>query len=459
MWWIWTIACLQPDRGPASGDFEVETTLSEVALTTVLVRFETPSPTTAHVRYSEPGTSELTRTTETTGPSIHHTVALTGNAAGGVVSWEAVATDERDHTTTSGVQATLVPWPSTLTPLDLDIRDEERSELATGHLLFSQYDRQRDHSFATIVNGHGAVVWLSADTGDDVKINRARLGRDGQSVLFSQYHWELRKDLGEIVRVSLDGTTTTTTRATEQHHDFVELPDHELAWLSYVYDDVVLPGDDDPLPLATDAVRTAPEGTEGAGTRKLFDMLEDWPESPGWSCDHMELGKFVPNRYEWTHSNSIAYIDEEHAFLVLARYIDQLVKIDANTGEILWRMGPGGDFELLSGTWFDHPHFSDAWPGGVLMYDNRNHSERASRAVEYHYDEDAMTVEQVWSHTEPGHRMTTFLGDASRLPGGNVVITWSALGTIQEVTRDGEVVFELHTKNVPGRSAWVGGLW
>ncbi len=34
------------------------------------------------------------------------------------------------------------------------------------------------------------------------------------------------------------------------------------------------------------------------------------------------------------------------------------------------------------------------------------------------------------------------LGDARRLPGGNVLISWTVLGLMQEQTPDGQVVWE-----------------
>ena len=38
------------------------------------------------------------------------------------------------------------------------------------------------------------------------------------------------------------------------------------------------------------------------------------------------------------------------------------------------------------------------------------------------------------------------MGDVYRLPNGNTLITWSALGQIDEVTPDGEVVWRLRSE-------------
>jgi hypothetical protein len=109
------------------------------------------------------------------------------------------------------------------------------------------------------------------------------------------------------------------------------------------------------------------------------------------------------------------------------------------------------------------------------MYDNGNHRAAAfeppleteySRAVMYSVDEEAMTVEQVWSYGEPAGEDSFFssaMSDADWLPNtGNVLIANGLLlpedrdrilAQILEVAPDGTRLFEL---NVGGTAP---GTW
>ena len=56
-----------------------------------------------------------------------------------------------------------------------------------------------------------------------------------------------------------------------------------------------------------------------------------------------------------------------------------------------------------------------------------------SRIVEYAYDEQAMTVEEVWSYPEPSGDSTNLMGDAKKLENGHVLASWADIGIFQEI--------------------------
>jgi hypothetical protein len=67
----------------------------------------------------------------------------------------------------------------------------------------------------------------------------------------------------------------------------------------------------------------------------------------------------APQAHDWLHANALYYWPQTKDILWSSRHQDWVMKIDYNdgagTGNILWRMGPEGDFT------FDNT-FSDAWP-------------------------------------------------------------------------------------------------
>jgi hypothetical protein len=137
--------------------------------------------------------------------------------------------------------------------------------------------------------------------------------------------------------------------------------------------------------------------------------------------------------YDWTHGNGMVHTGDDDVILLSMRHQDWIIAIDHPSGEILWRFGEEGDFELLEGTWFYHQH-SPQWQddGSLLLYDNAvgnpqlDDLEVESRAVRYALDYDAMTATQVWDSLDGAPYISPVAGDADRTPGGNVLVLDSA---------------------------------
>jgi hypothetical protein len=137
--------------------------------------------------------------------------------------------------------------------------------------------------------------------------------------------------------------------------------------------------------------------------------------------------------FDWTHGNGMQHTAEDDVILLSMRHQDWILAIDHESGEVLWRLGPEGDFELLEGTWFYHQHSPQWQPDGtLLLYDNALGNpdvpllESESRAVRYALDFDAMTATQVWDSREGPRYLSAVAGDADRTPSGNVLVLDSA---------------------------------
>ena len=66
---------------------------------------------------------------------------------------------------------------------------------------------------------------------------------------------------------------------------------------------------------------------------------------------------------DWTHANSISWSPADGNLLVSLRNQDLAIKIDyangTGDGHVIWRLGPGGDFQINStapSPWFSHQH-------------------------------------------------------------------------------------------------------
>jgi len=132
----------------------------------------------------------------------------------------------------------------------------------------------------------------------------------------------------------------------------------------------------------------------------------------------------------------------------------QIMKIDRQTGDVLWTLGgDDNEFELI-GAEADLSHFGGHATyrianGNFLMYDNGSRRGGGSSKVhEYTLDEINLTATHVWSWEPPTPIAAWHRGNAQRLPNGNTFIGWGGasgdhIPAATEVTPEGEIVFEL----------------
>ena len=94
-------------------------------------------------------------------------------------------------------------------------------------------------------------------------------------------------------------------------------------------------------------------------TNVLGDVIVDLDTSlqPVWvwnEFDHFDVNRHPMNFPDWTHTNAVVYSKDDGDLLVSMRHQNWIVKVDykdgQGAGDVLWRLGEGGDFTLGGGT-------------------------------------------------------------------------------------------------------------
>ncbi len=204
-------------------------------------------------------------------------------------------------------------------------------------------------------------------------------------------------------------------------------------------------GDEQPI-LGTLLTENPAEG--GANTWEWYAHEHlDTSYFPGVLSQTLELD----GDRDWLHHSGVAFDMDTEQLLLSFRNVSWVCAVSYPRGSVQWTLGENGDFSLTSGTWFKNQHAATLIDGNrVLLYDNGNEkdpSERFSRAVEYELDFETMTAEEVWAYDLGIY--TSSQGDADRLANGNTLVAGagsrSADMRVVEVTPDGEVVWEINT--------------
>jgi hypothetical protein len=149
----------------------------------------------------------------------------------------------------------------------------------------------------------------------------------------------------------------------------------------------------------------------------------------------------------YIHCNSMEK-DTDGNLLISSRHLDEVTKIDRQTGEVIWRLGgKANQFAFTNDPGFFYQHDARRLPNGRLsIYDNRTYQEPLfSRAVEYLIDEQNKTATMVYEYRRSPDIYGGAMGNYQRLPGGNVMVGWgwSSFPVLTEAMPDGTTVFEL----------------
>ena len=217
-------------------------------------------------------------------------------------------------------------------------------------------------------------------------------------------------------------------------------------------------------------------------TLVLGDALVDLDQNlhPVWvwnEFDHLDINRHPEYFPDWTHTNAVIYSPSDGDLIVSMRHQSWIVKVNYDNGrgngDIVWRLGEGGDFTLKGGTdpidWFYGQHgiklLSSASTGTYQlgMFDNglnrmvdQNGEVCGSPGVQACYstvpifriNETAKTATLVWRDTLPF--FSFFGGNMQLLQNGDVEFDASALGTnssqVSEVTEQStpETVWQMN---------------
>ena len=346
--------------------------------------------------------------------------------------------------TNSAMEYTTQPLPNDITIPPFTVVHSESPTVK--YIMLGIAPARTGKSYAVIIDNTGGPVWYKEFRDAVVDFQKQPNGRytawstiDGSPSCFQEFD-----ALGAI---------TNRYRASSQ----LETGPHELRMQGTTY---VLFGIEYRM-----MDMTAYGGLPNASVKGL---IVEWHRSGQpvflWNTfDHFDVTDAAPdisltvqNVNPW-HGNAIE-IDSDGNLLVSFRNMDEITKINAQTGAIMWRLGGRRNqftFRNDNLNGFSHQHGVRRLPdGNIILFDNGNlHSPQLSRAVEYRLDEVNKTAELVWEY-RPNPPLYGFaLGFAQRLTNGNTLICFGIAQHIIEVDQTARKRWEV-TINEPDRYAY-----
>jgi hypothetical protein len=153
---------------------------------------------------------------------------------------------------------------------------------------------------------------------------------------------------------------------------------------------------------------------------------------------------------DFCHINSIEF-DMDSNLIISCRNMDEITKIDRETGNIIWRWGgKTSQFSIVGDSIpFSHQHSVRRTPEGTYtMFDNgnlRSTLQTFSRAVEYRLDTVNHLATKIWEFRHNPDIETPSMGYVQRLPGKRTLIGWGNYLNIAvtEVDSENNTRFEM----------------
>jgi hypothetical protein len=170
-----------------------------------------------------------------------------------------------------------------------------------------------------------------------------------------------------------------------------------------------------------------------------------------WSpFDHFDLADLPASErsgtsVNWTHGNALDR-DTDGNILLSFRTLGEITKIDARTGEVIWRLGGPRNAFTFSGT--PAPAFARqhglrvASPGIIVLLDNTG-DPRESRAERYVLDERTRTALLLQSYGSRPGVVTEIGGSVQPLAGGRTLVSFGTAGRVEEFDAAGQVVWRI----------------
>lgn len=219
-------------------------------------------------------------------------------------------------------------------------------------------------------------------------------------------------------------------------------------------------------------------------TNVMGDVVVDLDQNnkPAWvwnSFDHLDVNRHPYLFPDWTHSNALLYSADDHNLLLSMRHQNWILKLDyadgQGSGNILWRLGEGGNFTLQNGVdptdWFYAQHGPNfftqnttgvfrlgvmdngddrEFPGGALCGTTGEPACYSAASI-YQIDETTMTATLMTQYKMPTSLYSYFGGDMLPLANGDAEADFCASvggAVVQELNLSGttpQLVWQAHT--------------
>lgn len=176
-------------------------------------------------------------------------------------------------------------------------------------------------------------------------------------------------------------------------------------------------------------------------------------------ADPRKDDKILKMMGDWGHANSLN-VDKNGNYLVSFRVFDQIWNIDSQTGEVLWKLGLDGDFDMNEDDYFYKQHAAHInSEGDLMLFDNGNIFKPISRSLSFEVDNENKKIELKSKIVLPDSLHTFKMGSAYLIPNRKFLICASTKQKVLITNDKSDVLWMLDCSNITYRTEYLETLY
>ena len=157
--------------------------------------------------------------------------------------------------------------------------------------------------------------------------------------------------------------------------------------------------------------------------------------------------KIIANKKDWMHANSIAF-DKDGNYLISFYNNGQIWNVNATTGNVNWKFGRNGDFEIPPNSLFDEAHAAYVNYKGWLMFFDNGANKKLSRSLAFELDKVSKKAKPMIDAWLPPPLYTDRMGSSYLINDTSLLVCASKHKTVALVNLQGSFLWQLKTNRM-----------
>lgn len=168
--------------------------------------------------------------------------------------------------------------------------------------------------------------------------------------------------------------------------------------------------------------------------------------------DPLSDDSILQRKKDWTHANSLAF-DKDGNYLISFYNNDfynkgQIWKVDATNGNVIWKFGRSGDFEIPPEAVFDQVHSVHLNNKGWLMVFDNGATKKRSRSLAFTLNVHSKKAQPVLNVWLPPQLFTPRMGSSYLVNDTSLLICASLHKTVVLTNMQGAVLWKLKSNRI-----------
>lgn len=277
----------------------------------------------------------------------------------------------------------LAPWLQEQFKVNCPMPELLPANFSSGFMVLNKREAP---GLTYIVDAKGRLRWYNMVDGTGIKVTH--LTKEGTVISILGKNDEPTSYGSEILEVNLIGDTVLHLK--KGTGDFINTIHHEV-FRNDKKEVVTLYVEKRPMDLSS-VGGNAKDTVTGDGILVMDSTGKKiWQWSVIDAFDPLKDPKILKEKKDWLHANSLSY-DKDGNFIISFYNNSQVWKVNATTGEIMWKFGKGGTFAMPPDCSFSMAHSAHINANGDLMFFNNGVDKEQSEVYAIKLDEANQTA-------------------------------------------------------------------